>query len=616
MANIVLKANRKTPGITSIGNDLESHTRALQAIAEAIAIHERRTKSMLPSFVRVEELIDLGLLTLEGNVLALSDDLGGGGSGIVETIVPGTNITVDDTDPANPIVSATGGGASALDDLTDVDAPNPEAGDVLIWDGYGWVNERLSVGEAETGDPYWDFVVSLLHFEGADGATAVTDDVTRRVWTFNGNAQLDTAQFKFGTSSLLLDGTGDYITTPNNAELQVRALNFTIECWVRLNALPGANSMTIANKRDGGGAEEFSLYINTTAVPGITLFDGSSIGAAESPDALVTGQWYHIAGVRTGGFLYLFVDGVRKATTAISAAAATNTGVLHIGRDGFNTARDLNGWVDEFRFTLGIGRYIHDFNVPTSIFANRRRARTLEDEITADSPMAWWKCDEASGTVLADAAAGTYPLTITGTVAFRRAELMRNREQAFMRIPGNAGTIYARRAGTLGFAQPITSPWTVEAIVRLEEVQSSDNYRIFVIGATGESTATNFQIYVGVDDATGGMFFFWEYGAGGTDFTFSSTKMAIPKGRPVHLVWTKNPTTRVLQCFLDGILIDEGTWTSLQDVTGGTSCSTAIGDEFGTASSGFTVGHVAVYNSILSAERIRAHAVAAGFREA
>lgn len=31
---------------------------------------------------------------------------GGGGSGIVESIVAGTNITVVDTDPANPIISA------------------------------------------------------------------------------------------------------------------------------------------------------------------------------------------------------------------------------------------------------------------------------------------------------------------------------------------------------------------------------------------------------------------------------------------------------------------------------------------------------------------------------
>jgi hypothetical protein len=41
---------------------------------------------------------------------------GGGGSGVVETIVAGDGIDVDDTDPANPIVSATGGGGGGGDD--------------------------------------------------------------------------------------------------------------------------------------------------------------------------------------------------------------------------------------------------------------------------------------------------------------------------------------------------------------------------------------------------------------------------------------------------------------------------------------------------------------------
>lgn len=108
MANIILKANRLTPGIPTVGNDLDSHTRVLQAVAEAIAIHERRTKDLLNSFVRVEELIDLGLLELTGTTLSLSDSIGdggGGGSGVVEAIVEGTGIDVDATDPANPIVS-------------------------------------------------------------------------------------------------------------------------------------------------------------------------------------------------------------------------------------------------------------------------------------------------------------------------------------------------------------------------------------------------------------------------------------------------------------------------------------------------------------------------------
>lgn len=41
-----------------------------------------------------------------------SSAVGGGGGAGVQTIVAGTNITVDDTDPQNPIVSSSGGGGS------------------------------------------------------------------------------------------------------------------------------------------------------------------------------------------------------------------------------------------------------------------------------------------------------------------------------------------------------------------------------------------------------------------------------------------------------------------------------------------------------------------------
>jgi hypothetical protein len=44
---------------------------------------------------------------------------GGSGSGIVETIVAGTGISVDATDPANPIVSATGAGSGTLTIITE-----------------------------------------------------------------------------------------------------------------------------------------------------------------------------------------------------------------------------------------------------------------------------------------------------------------------------------------------------------------------------------------------------------------------------------------------------------------------------------------------------------------
>src|SRR5262245_54374848 len=44
----------------------------------------------------------------------------------------------------------------------------------------------------------------LLHFDGADAATTITDNApTPHTWTAAGNAQLDTAESALGESSLL-----------------------------------------------------------------------------------------------------------------------------------------------------------------------------------------------------------------------------------------------------------------------------------------------------------------------------------------------------------------------------------------------------------------------------
>ena len=50
------------------------------------------------------------------------------------------------------------------------------------------------------------FTKLLLHCNGTDGSTTFTDEIGKTV-TANGNAQIDTAQSKFGGASGLFDGT-------------------------------------------------------------------------------------------------------------------------------------------------------------------------------------------------------------------------------------------------------------------------------------------------------------------------------------------------------------------------------------------------------------------------
>lgn len=83
-----------------------------------------------------------------------------GPAGVIQSIVPGTNVTVDNTDPANPVVSATGGGAVSLDSLSDVDTSTtpPTDGQTMVYEAASGLwkpgGSELLVDESVIGNSY------------------------------------------------------------------------------------------------------------------------------------------------------------------------------------------------------------------------------------------------------------------------------------------------------------------------------------------------------------------------------------------------------------------------------------------------------------------------------
>lgn len=57
-----LTSNRRYPGVPVISDDPRSHTAALVAIKEGLEVAQRRTKDINNSFVRVQDLVNAGLL--------------------------------------------------------------------------------------------------------------------------------------------------------------------------------------------------------------------------------------------------------------------------------------------------------------------------------------------------------------------------------------------------------------------------------------------------------------------------------------------------------------------------------------------------------------------------
>ncbi len=66
-----LTPNRALPGIPAVDGNVLSHTPALRALTEHAETGARRSKDVLSSFVRVQDLVDIGLIKVEDGNLAL-----------------------------------------------------------------------------------------------------------------------------------------------------------------------------------------------------------------------------------------------------------------------------------------------------------------------------------------------------------------------------------------------------------------------------------------------------------------------------------------------------------------------------------------------------------------
>lgn len=114
------------------------------------------------------------------------------------------------------------------------------------------------------------YTKALLHFNGIDTSTTFRDE-SGKTWTGGGTAQLDTAQKKLGTASLLLDGNSDYISTPDHADFDVGSGDFTIDFWVRFNAIPGQQETIAFFSQRTKTSENFSMAFFFQCKPQMVL---------------------------------------------------------------------------------------------------------------------------------------------------------------------------------------------------------------------------------------------------------------------------------------------------------------------------------------------------------
>jgi hypothetical protein len=77
------------------------------------------------------------------------------------------------------------------------------------------------------------------------------------------------------------------------------------------------------------------------------------------------GQWYHVALVRASGVDTLYINGVAQGTQSETSTQSAASGWPRIG---YNSSQNFNGWIDEFRLSNGIARWLANFTPPTAAY--------------------------------------------------------------------------------------------------------------------------------------------------------------------------------------------------------------------------------------------------------
>jgi hypothetical protein len=168
---------------------------------------------------------------------------------------------------------------------------------------------------------------------------------------------------------------GTTLSIPSNTALAIGTNSFTVEAWINLASTSGDKCiMTLGSGGLGvfvssGGA---SMYITQALVAVNNSFT--------LPATISAGTWYHVAVVRSGTSVQVYLNGVGTASQTNAIVYPQNGSF--IGTDANGGSSQFFGYISNLRFTNGVAVYTGNFTVPTAPLAATQSSGTNISAIT------------------------------------------------------------------------------------------------------------------------------------------------------------------------------------------------------------------------------------------
>ena len=171
-------------------------------------------------------------------------------------------------------------------------------------------------------------------------------------------------------SSVQLDGNDDYLSIASHSDLRPGSGDFTVEAWVYWDIDQSGGDTSWSSIfgvwNSSSNRRTYSLQIeNSNSKLHFYCSTNGSDGAYAVATTLVpVAKWTHVAGVRDGDVLKVFVDGRMGTTGAFSGSVYNNT--TDTFRVGDSSTHDLHGFISNCRMVKGTAVYTANFTPPTS----------------------------------------------------------------------------------------------------------------------------------------------------------------------------------------------------------------------------------------------------------
>ena len=278
------------------------------------------------------------------------------------------------------------------------------------------------------------------------------------------NNSVDEASMAAG--SISFNGTNQYLSIANNAafDLSTGTPDWTIESWFYTTNSGVFQTIVQKDGTSGSRQSQYMLAVNASNQIQLVLSPATSSTGNQnfiSTVTVTTNTWYHVAAIRSGSNITVYLNGVVVVgPTALTITMGNNTGPLTIGTNNPG-ASYFYGYLSNLRIVNGTAVYTGSFTPSQSMLPAITNTQLLLNVINSTN-------------FITDSSSNAFTLTNNNTASFSAnspfgintiGSIVFNGTSQYLSLPGSASST----AFNVG-----TGDWTIECWLNFSSVPAGE----------------------------------------------------------------------------------------------------------------------------------------------